>query len=1134
MDFDHLNAELAKVFEGHGENRRRLITYALDENIFPASAFKAYPGEFGLQPDRIGRLKELGYVTQLFWIRSFFEYSSGNDPFQALEEALFLSADYRGKHDVARNLPFPFENLDELLEECWLVGGGEDHELRGRTSKLTRTCAFLTRNLSNPQDPEVCWEEIDTILDTQQPDYIPAAVNRLIEARDPDFLDSLLAIHSGLGMGWLQRVCKLRGGVFATVAADADWMLYRNGNLFKLMLTIRNIFIPNADEPELSLRQGGRDLFTKSLSISVEKHLQLDVADLLMAGLDVEHPLRVRIGTHTVATVISVQDLFQINNAALFRYPLRSKALLLPRIAPKQHVSARRVVLLSSEPPDELTLDGHPLHALRCAQLVAHQAMNLWEVCLEDTDSTEPQVLRYQSRTLAFIGRKPWIEVSFEIPEVSLTGGDSDITLVSGTRATVKIRSLPAGEENTWKVDGQPQGEGGVRQYDVVADVLGHRLKISCGSASAILQFLPPLHLWGDSAMAGAYAWSPEQSEERVISNAERGVEEGILTVAEGKTLSLERPLRSVCWWWKEGVFANGTGLNQSRTFLGYSELFRLMLCVCVPDEELSLYLSMDGGKHIVELQRLLKGSHTLQLGELVRGKVPDEAILDAVDELMLDQTKVAEVLRAPDRPTLTMKAGKLYVFFPETDHNPESFSLLWASESDFAQGRLRVAELDKSTACGQLSEQSVPEYSGKAGVWCLLVRNDLGELPDKIRDLGYDPLPIEHAVCIQHSDTSSSLAERIGIESNSAEAGRVRQRLDVLPSLEWEGLNQWGVFAESIRDKDGLAYANRDEAWKEYFLEHCALEKTKTTKGMLVDTLSLLLRSGYNWCAEPHWFQWASEAIPASQGWQKGTKNRKNLLKKSLKSLCPMLRPYAAIQAGFPVCDQNQTSDFGHLERICRPPSNVLMLETNAFEGGEELAETHPLRSRHNHPVFGREGIWVDGHNLPVTVKDGDLQVSFGNRQLPFRIVLDPQRSQHFVSFMRGNHIQGQDAVLSGVLQAELWELLERKLHPEDPGWIGRSGGLGDMIMLAIETFRNDDAWLCRAECLGVSFLCRWFHHQAAANPGDTGWTEGEYTLLTKLTSQLHAVEETRPFFFEDLIEMDWLIRWFLNGESN
>ncbi len=248
--------------------RRRLLRYALDETILSTADYDRFPAWIDKQGNPLDALTSVPWLTELFWIRAFYEKADGynvwtifkNQFGQNVQESL----SYNALRQFAQNLPSPFGSPDEFLRECWLVGGGNPNangHITGMDSRVWKFLAPMVRKCPSADSGDdlagFCQDFLDQRL------KIPPHFEWLIQNEDTDFLKSLSVLHRQDGAGWLERVALLPQNILDCAGFDAGWMLYLNGNMRRIDLVVNNIYLPVGQAGNVSVRQGGRALVSQ-------------------------------------------------------------------------------------------------------------------------------------------------------------------------------------------------------------------------------------------------------------------------------------------------------------------------------------------------------------------------------------------------------------------------------------------------------------------------------------------------------------------------------------------------------------------------------------------------------------------------------------------------------------------------------------------------------------------------------------------------------------------------------------------------------------------------------------------------------------------------------------------------------
>lgn len=1122
--------------------RKKLLAYALDQGVLPEDAYSGFPAFIKKKNGYREALIDVPYVTQLFWVKAFFEKSNGYNIWKVFRNAINVDFSHNDLRWIADRLPYPFADVDEFRKECWLVGGNPDQEqVQGETSQLWKFLVPLVRSIPEESSTDQIIDYAHQFLDGYSKST-PSFFSDLIESNDPTFLKSLQALRAQTGTGWLEKISGLWSGRADRPGASAGWMLYINGNQQRLDLVVRNIFIPENGGKQLVLKQGNHVLVRRD--INGEQSVHFPVNELIKNNLSEIDKIQLYFGRIKVDEINSLKNTLSADHPPFFRYPLRSNSHWLALVEEGEHISSRRIaVLLPSETEQQFQIGGINISFDNIGRICVGQTVRTLAILQFDDDlaGSDPRALNLNGNKILTIGSKPYLEIPDACSEIQCLDYASS-SIVLGNSAKVVIKRLPDSEQAPeWRC------EGGTVKIDadgapiITPKEVGVPVKIVCGDVRETIIFLPKEAF--DENGADGWKWVPEEKPEEIVRYAEDGMQVGSVS-NENIYLRFSRPLGRAVWWWKKGIFGVPECVDTQKDFNNHTELVSFRFCCWVP-EGISIDLKL-GQTQIKEKKLVGPTIFQESVGGLLDGYLTVDNIGEAVDVLYFGDAKLAHILRVPSRPTILLTEDKeVKVFFPENDFSPAEYSVVCLFETGIKNDEIEVVSCAQMKP-GQLNPVQLNHTPTTGeGVWGVLVHGN--NLSGSLLDFAFAGCHVEGAALPVQRDNSAPLFNRLGIEAGSIEANKVRGILDVLNSRSSAVFEQ-GVFAQAIRDRMLLAYSNRPEFWNSYFSEHCQLKATQTSgrrgrpsrnalppeqsPAPLEQTLSLMLRAGFNWCAEPNWFNWAYHKIPEAMEWKKMTVDRKKKLKQALGEICLPILAQKDIEVGAIHADENGF-DHGLLTTAkilgLRCPdldSSSIWNQGQAIDGFKQQEKS----------LIGK--IRVDRHDRPVSFcyhGENRIDSPFSKQE---RFIGALPNDQRFSDFMLDGKDLGDQFILEKEKSDRLADIFKKglKLAASVLG-TQEDRGLGYMFMLAANGFQE---WgqSARVDIFQAAVLCRlhaWLGWRA--NPGDRApeypdsWPlsdSANYDLVCDVVRSAWHDDDLRKMLIKDLIPIEWMIAWF------
>jgi hypothetical protein len=1161
MPYQQLNSNIqAKAEADHMTQgrRQRLIRYALDNGLLPAEAQNAFQAVTANHPDKVSFLSGIPWFTALYWVRRFFETGNGNNFRQQILHNWKLTANELNtlQDSIFDNCGFPDPGgrpRQRFLAECFAIAGGQDGE--GQTSEIWRSVlAPLSRHIRPHAGDDENWALLHGFAADEA---LPLYARWLIDTGDPDFLAVLKALATGNHNeeAWLQRVigCACAQAQEASSSATASWCLYKNGNISGLRVEIRNIKVRGEPEARCEIKQGRQTL---SRLLYGAPRMAFTLQDLAEEDLRIWESLKVYVGGHHVTTL----QLGGMNpqTPTLFRFAQAGGSCSYRQISSEdadnpEHISA--LSLLALLPPAEnaqnarFTFGSQPARAIQfCAIELPgeHCVRNVVRLDLDAWDGA-PRQLRWGDQTLAHVGARPYLEVQNASTDIQTADGISS-AVVFDTGAVVRVRNLPDGQPVQWEVDGTACGNQD--SQIAVGGAPGQQVRVVCRTAGRKLEigliFIPPQLearvRQTQPAAWEAWRWQPEAaSNARRVAAADQGRQEGLLTNGTS-ALQLSAPLSVPFWYWTQGWGGQPDGSNNAKEFNSWSEADQWSFHLYMPanDDRAPQLTLRQQGHAPVELPRLAAGfSGRLNLHYLCQPHLNFGNLAQApVASVCLGDTVVANILNQPANYPVVVRnlAGDPSVFFPLAC-NPANYAILRLRESRLVDAGVECILCNDFPNHQLVSiPPGLPHRDGE-GVWLVLLEiqtqtpQNLYQLAWQLREAGQASVrfltvstpgmtPLRGRLTDWHPNLTE---DQIGTARHCLECLSAS-----LPAL------QDGPFADAIQNRELLGIT--PQWWDDHFQEFCGLDQ-------LQDTLGRVLRTGYNWCAEPKWLSSAYRMVrrklqAQNLNWIQGRRNR-------LVKICPAIAFQIPIECGYPLMTDPGAVTQDAALRIRDWEWNVPLLDPifTVRNGAWAFLLTTP-----NMPNgTGIHGFLPNGINLagfggiarPVAFHyHGVSRVRTGHGFEVFQVILDDETRflRHVVDQITGDAdsllINATDQQRLSTIFTEALCAAVEVVGSQDPE--GR--GLARMFKISSDQFSQmadeDETQRNRATIFQAAVVCRlhsWLGYAQAAYP--PGWpllNTANYRLVCAIVSRAWENEIWRKALMTDLVPVEWFIAWF------
>jgi hypothetical protein len=703
--------------------------------------------------------------------------------------------------------------------------------------------------------------------------------------------------------------------------ATAGWKLFVNGSVRRLDLVVDNMFIPNGMERTIRLSQPYWQGHSQTLA--AQGPVFFSVQDLKQMGADPGNCIDVCINEHRIARIPGIPVAAQ--TPMLFRCPFsRTNDWMQPIDTDNgnEHISATRIAILwpagtdNAQPlqfgPNDITADQCQCVFVE-VPLPGRPAQRLLTQFVNFPALADFQPLRWNGQNLLHVGVRPCLEIVDNNSTVNCPENPT-WNLVFGGEVRVRLMNHP-GAQPDWRC---PTNNAIIQvgQDDNMAAFIrpqapGTRVKVCCGSAQVNLLFLPPNVLDGQQ---DGWNWQPAADGSEMARFAQNGLEVGNLNGPNQVHLRLAKPLVQVVWWWEKGICGEAELLCGKKEFNDYGELTPYRLCFWAPENQtVSLcfngnpILTKPGPEYCSEWLSHLLEPHC----DFARGIVEAN-----IDSLRINGIPVANILHVPNRPALTLFGGQPHVFFPAEGFNPQDYTVVCCLESNLVDRAITAIPCAGFQAGDLTIIQGFPDRQNGEGVWFLLVRG--GAIGNSLITLLYANLHLKSYLQYHAPDARVPLRTRIG-EMADDQGANVRNLLDLLANHTGI-LACASVFSQAIADRTTFAYPASPEFWGSLFNDHCELfppPQVAPRRGRrphdvavpfavpssLETTLGLMLKCGFNWCAEPGWLATAYDKIleMCNRGRQNGRDDLNQREQRALLSICPVIYAQKVIERGFP-----------------------------------------------------------------------------------------------------------------------------------------------------------------------------------------------------------------------------------------
>jgi|GEM_PF-6281789 len=907
--------------------RKRMLCYALDSNLLNQDAYNPFPGYINNQNDGFNKLKSLPWFVGLYWVRQVYYNCNGNDYCQTFRrhfnQELQKQLSQPKLYDILKiidnvwhfSLNKNYRYRSRFLAECLLIEGRN----QGESSEIWKTIVPIVHKIKNQDSDYVIYDKIVEYADSHQ---LPSYYNWLIENYDPSFLELIKALFFQNGEGWQEIIAETWSLHGTQNSATAQWMLYLNGSIIRIDLVIDSIHV-ETEEKSLTIEQNGTTLLEKRLGEN-EEQLHVPLSNLRDRGMNIEEAIIVKISGRKIGKLSSINNIFNFSEPILFRWSKGSAWFPIIDTDENPHIYARRLIIFTCKNEnDSIFSFGNNTVDTSSIGWYNHK-YKVFLLNFDDIYAQEPQQLKLNDKPLIYIGTKPYINIINKTSDIQYLEYNS-ANVLFGDNAEIIVRNVAGDNQNNkWKCENAEIciNENSPLEVTIKPTQFGTPIRVFYGKCSITLMFFPQeicQILNATNSIENAnWQWKPTTDEDERIQYARSGKLKGKL-LFENNTLNLIIPLQKLTWWWEKGISNNGEKLNKQLDCNDYSEFSSYYLSFWAPENK-------EQGNNLISLK--YKNNNIKQfdcpalvehesVSQLLRNSLNFENTFDRIDSLYLGAHEIANILHVPDRPILHLRNNEAYVFFPQDNYDPSDYSLVYFFESGLIERKIITQSCHEYiNSDNQINLSYNPKND--EGVWIVLVK--VNQQFDNFIDFALQTPDCKSVLEVQSPDTTQSIRNKLenwhGENLSDEKINKLRCCLDFL-YYKLDLLINQGVFKNAVDNRELLEYSNKKKYWDKYFDEHCSLDE-------LAETLGLMLKVGFNWCAEPNWLLLSLEKIKKQQ---RMTRNRR----RQLKNICPLIPFQQLIENSYPGRDlhiESVNQFLSNLERhyncfhICCPDS--------------------------------------------------------------------------------------------------------------------------------------------------------------------------------------------------------------------
>jgi hypothetical protein len=1150
-----LETDLSLKIPAAGAQKSRILKYALNPEFLSDETYNQFQSSGNALSDFMDA--NAGCLAGLLWARCFYESGNGGNPRVVVGDYLQTATPPTESDKnrfialIADRWGLSATDRDVLLRECWIVGGSDAQT--GHASniwKALRTILPAVRNLQI-REPNCDLDEIiDTVASASQDSALPSYLQNLIDVRDPDFADSLLACcQLNEEHTWLRKIYS--NAVSQRWRQEAQinpiWMLRKNGNICEVLLGFRHANVTNG---ELVLSSCSDAFAAKTIAAS-----SIDCAELSAADLGPLGDLRWHIGNSRRSSldVLPPEDniFFRASpNVSIHRWVNPNGNAMLSNV--------RRLYFLSRATAPQFTLGGI---TVQCEQIPTAYPIrigdrgvyNLFLLDFAGFTRTEPEDLLLDGRKILRMGSKPFIEVTNPAGTVDLVDRVVPVTIVYGTLARLRVENLPQGQRCS-ELQVRPECAGraelcedGSFSFSINKEYFGVEIRVAavCEGQrieAARVLFLPESDTWPPEG----WYWEEEKNPSEIRRYAYQFKEVGNLVNGE-ISLRCAISLRHPVWWFRSGLWEDKTPNKPHPRAESHSELDDLSLTVCSPsDATLAL------NDHV--LGDILGGQPLcLQLGTAVRPEI--EITAEAITEGRSDHLSLCaggnvwpllEIVCVPDRPVVRILEETPHIYLPdEPSFSPESLVFFLLKESDLLdpQWDRELHPLNGHFQERPLCPINHVQRKPNEGSWLIIAPRGQPHRSwiEFVLWLG----TCSDVVCCKIYDEETRQPFNSLVASWSAagqlDANTKVQLKGLLDLLSTTRCVQNGIFKRAVDNRELLPYESSPEAWTTFFRSHClAVESLPAMFGSM-------LASGLNWIAQPTWI---SSAYAIYREEFRGAKRKWTLgAKETLLEYAPLLVTQRAIEAGFPTTNPDnlrfdkyidpsllsiQDPHAFRIHTVCRdavaPDAYDTGIGWHGFGKEQRRGEEIYFLKLHGGRKLVLESFSYHG---PIQFSKPD------HRTYRIKMVVGEEIAAARC-FARSDRMPADErAVFDNDREKEALELIYQEVLRLSDFVLGQdSNGLSRLLSICGDAYRDlavkESGQTNRAAIFQLAVICR-LHAWHGWREGDqypSGWPLSDrlnYGLVCVLLARCwQRVDTCRTTLIKDLVPIEWLIAWF------
>jgi len=1158
----------------HG-TRGLMISYALDPELLSDADFNAIIHSHA----PLNLLTWRPWLLGLVWARCQYERGDGKNVKQVLGDAIRTYSDTLEQliQALAIVWRFPLElgadntpvSREQFLSECWLISGAEEQNL-GRSSQIWKTLIAVVPALPKGFDKEdVAVAFADLVSEDES---IPAFFSHLASCGHSDFIESLRALQTGEGEGWLARIAEnpIWHSLMSNDNATASWGIRRSGK--SASWTIKLDHIRLGSDRNVVIKQSRRELFQ---CCAVGKQLILDTTQFA-PEFDPKMELSLEVGRCSLKLRAPMNG--EWNAPALFRQSPHSSFHRL--IKNKTDEDGTRVVQASRlfviVPPEAGQAQFcYGNTNLSPAWIAVVEASSLPQASLQQLDlstmnRSRPLELKWGERVLLRIGGAPSFTLEDADPDCVLRD-EPDVLVVFGDQSGVIFDHytgvLAEGQWTAANCELELSNEKSL----VKRREFGQRGQIRFVAPQETpcvcrFRFLPAslkVALLSDTPVCNpdhCWEWNPEIDPFRRSEAAKEGRIRGRVKIKGGEAHELEVKVQTPLWWFSRGRDALPESVCEELSINTLADLKGVILHLHKPVEA-SILLKL-GEATLHEFQ---DGLNTVRPYELLVGKCDWNSLFGHSSQLTLSGEATPRVLArfkvTPPETMLIRFDDGAKVFLAQGDQI-ENYRVMIVSESALLSGNTATAtftEPDENSLIGF----DLPNLQEHEAAWSILVDRTSSDAllkdsvgfcykfkdhslePQRVAQLaiGGDvfPFPVMINTWNDKTNLTDEQRKRIG-----AALGLIRSGNGSLLRTIFKRYIDENEFCDLIANRSAA-----DEIF-ERFLEG-GFEPAD-----LEARLNDFLRIGFNWLAEPSWLsgkereirtklcqekversytgKFTASGIPTySDTILQPRRNFTSNLKKELKDSCSLLGAVTDIEDGFPLvaeCKSIRVKELKGLIKLTfnsiRPAFDPQVFEVAQNGGWVGLHGVYP------------EGVRIHGNPDPLPTAflyHGRNQIRFNNAgDLPLRVRVKNENAAR--AFFVDNMESFEEALTENDRAVnDLNLLFEDVIRASAPAVGGpQDRGLGFLFTTCSEAFeelaQKDATQLNRHfifQVAVINCLNRWMGWNSQPFPGH--WPlhdRRRYRLLCALNYRIWTQPIAKKTLMQDMIPIEWLLAWF------